>query len=246
MTPHAGKLLQLRVVDKMNHKEVNRITVPSITSDFTVSLDGILQGHDYYVDFYADHNGNGFYDAPPTDHTWRLELNDAQGSDVLNFAHNTDFTDINWPYLLTVEFSGMTPHVGRLLELRVVDDATSMEVGRTRIESISSADFNVTIPGLELGKEYKVEFYADHNGNGIYDAPPVDHTWEIMVNSSEGDVTAGFAHNTDFKDLSWKYLYTLNLSGMTPHLGKLFELRVYHSDHSEEVGRMYLDAIPAC
>jgi hypothetical protein len=49
------------------------------------------------VDFYADHNGNGVYDPPPADHAWRLELNDVAGDSELDFTHNTNFTDIQWP-----------------------------------------------------------------------------------------------------------------------------------------------------
>ncbi len=97
MTPHNGQMLQLRVIDKNNMKEVGRTSVASITQAFDVQLDVILQGHDYYIDFFADHNGNGLYDAPPTDHAWRLTLNSSTGNYAENFSHNTNFTDIQWP-----------------------------------------------------------------------------------------------------------------------------------------------------
>jgi hypothetical protein len=48
----------------------------------------------YQIDFYADHNQNGSYDAPPTDHAWRITVNDLVGDSVVTFTHNTDFTDI--------------------------------------------------------------------------------------------------------------------------------------------------------
>ena len=48
----------------------------------------------YYVDFYSDHNRNGQYDAPPADHAWRISLSDVAGDTVVNFAHNTNFTNI--------------------------------------------------------------------------------------------------------------------------------------------------------
>ncbi len=245
MTPHVGQMLQLRVIDKNNMKEVGRTSVASITQAFDVQLDVILQGHDYYIDFFADHNGNGLYDAPPTDHAWRIELNDAQGNDNVAFAHNTNFTDIDWDYMLTVNFTGMTPHVGQLLELRVEDDVTNQEVGRTRIEFIPSADFTVNIPGIKLGKQYKVEFYADHNGNGLYDSPPTDHAWKIQFENNSGDVTETFAHNTDFTDVGWDYLYTLNFIGMNPHVGQMLEMRIVRKDNSEEIGRIKVDAIPS-
>ncbi|MFH1197481.1 MAG: T9SS type A sorting domain-containing protein [bacterium] len=243
MTPHVGQKLFLRVFDKLNMMEVGRTEVPSITSDFTISLNAVLPGHSYFVDFFADHNGNGFYDAPPADHAWRMELNNAAGSDQLDFSHNTNFTDIKWPYLLTVQLSGMTVHIGQLLEMRVVDNSTGLEAGRKRIELIPSDAFNVAIPGIELGKEYKLFIYADANKNGVYDAPPADHSYELTFTNNTGNVELPFTHNTNFVNIDWKYLYTLNFTGMTPHAGQFFEIRVVKNTTDEEVGRYSLTSI---
>ncbi len=236
MTPHVGQMLYLRVYDRSDMKEVGRTTA-TVAESFNVTLSVVLAGHSYYVDFFTDHNSNSKYDAPPADHAWRLELNNAQGNDVVNFAHNTNFTDINWAYMLKINFTGMTPHLNQLLEIRVEDDLTSEEIIRKRIESIPSADFVVELPGVKMGKEYKVEMYSDHNKNGIYDSPPADHAWEIKFENNSGDFTADFAHNTSFKDVGWKYLHTLNLIGMTPHVGQQMFLRIVRNDNSEEVGR---------
>ena len=59
--------------------------------------------HDYNVDFYADHNGNGAYDSPPNDHAWRLTFNSSTGNFVQNFSHNANFTDINWSDVTSVD-----------------------------------------------------------------------------------------------------------------------------------------------
>lgn len=243
MTPHVDQTLYLRIIDKLNGTEVGR-TSTQISESFNLSLDVIIPGRSYTIDFFADHNENGLYDSPPVDHAWRWELDDAQEDDVINFEHNTDFTDIDWKYLFTLNLTGMTPHLDQLLEIRVEDDLTSEEVGRKRIEFIPQANFSVSIPGLELNKEYKVEFYADHNGNGIYDAPTTDHAWELEFQSTNGDSEVAFPHNTNFTDIEWKYLYTLNLVSMTPHLGQKFELRIYRGDNQEELGRATIDEIP--
>jgi hypothetical protein len=235
MNPHIGQTLYLRVFDKTDMKEVGRTSV-TITESFSVSLDAILIGHNYNIDFFADQNGNG-YDFPTSDHSWRIELNNAQSSDVLDFAHNTNFTDIKWPNLLTINFTGMTPHVDQLLEIRVEDDLTSKEIGRKRIEFIPSASFIVEFPGIEIGREYKIEMYADFNKNGVYDEPPVDHAWEVKFENTLGDFSVDFSHNTDFKDIGWKYLYTLNFVDLSPHIGQLLEMRVVRNDNSEEVNR---------
>jgi len=49
------------------------------------------------------------------------------------------------------------------------------KIGRIKIPSINTSAFPVQIVGLSEPGDYSVEFYADHNGNGLYDAPPVDH-----------------------------------------------------------------------
>lgn len=243
MTPHLNQNLYLRVVDKGTMKETGRTMQQITAADFDIVLDAVTAGRSYFIDFFADLNMNGIYDAPPADHAWRLELNDAAGNDELNFAHNTNFTDIKWPYVLTVNFTGMTPHIGQLLELRVEDNAAGKEVDRIKVSSIPAADFNVQIVGLKLNTEYKVEFYADLNGNGLYDTPPTDHAWEMNFTNNTGDYSLDFSHNINFTDINWKYLLTVNLNSMTPHLGQLFELRVVRQDNQEEIGRVSLPAV---
>jgi hypothetical protein len=242
MTPHLNKKFELRVVDKMNGKEAFRYVNESISSaDFNVDLQNIQSGHSYWIDFYADHNGNGKYDPPPADHAWRLELNNAAGEEIIPFAHNTTFTDIKWKYLLTLNFSGMTPHLGQLLEIRVKDDSTTIEVGRTRIESIQSADFNVELPVLWSDRNnYTIQFYADFNKNGLYDAPPTDHAYELHLNSNSGDASLAFAHSTNFTDINWKYGFKMNLIGMTPHVSQLMGARLLSGGDELEVSKLSL------
>ncbi|MBK7105702.1 MAG: T9SS type A sorting domain-containing protein [Ignavibacteriae bacterium] len=236
MTPHVGQMLYLRVYDRTDMKEVGR-TSSTISENFTLTLDVLLAGHSYYIDFFADHNSNGLYDIPPTDHAWRLELPEAQGNDILEFIHNTNFTNIDWNYLLTINFTEMTPHIGQLLEIRLEDDLTSEEIIRKRIEFVPSANFTIELPGIVVGREYKIEMYADHNGNGSYDAPPTDHAYEIKFENNTGNFSTTFTHNTDFKDIGWKYLLTLNLLNMTPHDNQQIFVRVLRNDTGEEIGR---------
>jgi hypothetical protein len=62
----------------------------------------------------ADKNMNGRYDAPPTDHAWRQEIPSTITVDdvVVQYAHNTDFTDVNMPDPYT-NFSVLdTEHLG--------------------------------------------------------------------------------------------------------------------------------------
>jgi len=244
LTPHIGQQLEIRVIDKATGMEVGREEVSSIPSaDFSTDLLVLLTGHSYRIDLYADLSGNSLYDAPPKDHAWRLDLDKVSGESSVNFTHNTNFVDIDWKYLLTVRFKDMTPHIGQLLELRVLETGTGMEVGRKRIESIPGADFDVDIAGIELNMNYNVDFYADLNKNFLYDAPGTDHAWRENFSADKGDERVDFSHHTGFTDIGWEYLFQLNFTGMSPHVGQLFELRLFDAATQEEIGEVRLDTI---
>ncbi len=198
MNPHVGQTMYLSVVDKDSGKEIER-KKEDIQANFSVQVSHIEKNHSYWVNFFADHNGNGMYDAPPVDHAWRMELNDVMGDTTLLFTHNTNFTDIMWQNKLTVHFMNMNPHVGQNLQLAVIDKNSGTEI--QRVSAIVESDFMVDVFGIENGMSYNVDFFADHNGNGMYDAPPVDHAWRMELNDVMGDTTLMFTHNTNFTDI---------------------------------------------
>ena len=243
MSPHLNQNLYIRFVDKSTLQETNRTTVLVSTANFDVILSAVDIGGSYFIDFFADVNANGRYDAPPTDHAWRLNLNNAVGNDTLAFSHNATFTDIKWQNILTINFAGMTPHIGQMLEIKLENSTLEKEIGRVKIPAIATASFPVQIIGLTESGDYSIEFYADVNGNGLYDVPPTDHAWKVGFNYSGGNAEVSFTHNTTFTDIAWKYLLTVNFQNMTPHLGQLFELRVVKVENLEEVGRISLPAV---
>lgn len=243
MSPHLNQNLYLRFVDKSTLKETDRSITLISSANFSVTLPAVDIGGSYFVDFFVDFNSNGRYDAPPSDHTWRLNLNNALGNDTLTFSHNASFTDIKWQNILTINFAGMTPHIGQMLEIKLENSTTEKEIGRVKIPAITSASFPVQIIGLIEPGDYSVEFYADFNGNGIYDAPPTDHAWKIGFNYTGGNVDLSFNHNATFTDIQWKYLLTVNFTSLTPHVGQLFELRVVKVENLEEAGRVSLPAV---
>jgi hypothetical protein len=244
MTPHLGEKFEIRVVDIGNRSEVTRSTLAAIASaDFQLFFEGIEIGHSYRIDFYADHNQNGEYDKPNNDHAWRIQVDNVQGDTIVVFNHNTNFTDITWPYQVTIQFAAMTPHVGQMLELRLINRKTLQEISRKTISAIESVDFSVYLPGTEINEDYWIDFYADHNNNKLYDAPPTDHAWRLELEDVSGDAQLNFTHNTGFTEIQWKYLLTLQLSNMTPHLGQLFEMRVIDLLTQKEVGRQKVESI---
>ncbi len=244
MSPHVGQRFEVRVRDiNQTGKEVGRVVIDAIPqADFTVVLPFVIPGRSYWLDFYADLNQNGHYDAPPADHAWRLQVDDATGDIDVNFTHAPPFTDIGPSGMLSVHFSGMTPHVGQMLELRVLEKNAGKEIGRHR-RTIIRPDFVVEIPGLRPGVEYEVDFYADLNQNGLYDEPPTDHAWSESFVAGAADHSLNFSHNTNFHDIEWKYLFTLEALGMNPHLGQKFELRLLSTGDMEEEGRFTWEEI---
>ena len=243
MTPHVGQLFEVRLLDINERREVGRDRVESVPSaDFSVSISGLEMNHSYLIDFYADLNGSGYYDPPPTDHAWRLELNNVEGDTTVTFSHNTNFTDIPWRYLFKLDLTGMTPHLTQLFELRLINVDNGIEVGRARVDSIPAAEFSVTTRLLR-SRSYNIDFYADLNGNGLYDQPPADHAWRLELQNVEGDTTLTFSHNTNFTDISWQYIAGLKLTGMTPHIGQMLEGRLVDLADGMEVIRGRINSI---
>jgi plastocyanin len=235
MTPHVGENIYLSLTDKNSGFEIERKKQIASVS-FSVVFSGIEKDHSYNVDFYADHNKNGGYDAPPTDHAWRMELNNVTGNSTLNFAHNTNFTNINWNNKLTVHFMGMTPHVGENLHLAVIDKNSGVELQRVIV--IAAVDFMIDVFGIENGKSYNVDFFADHNKNGSYDDPSADHAWRLELNDVKGDTTLMFQHNTNFTKIDWKNKLTVHFMGMTPHVGENLHLAVIDKNSGVELQRV--------
>ena len=100
MNPHVGQDLFLRIVHDESGVEVGFAEVEPITTpDFSVTIpDVLVAGESYHVDWYADLNGNYTYDAPPVDHAWRRQTGPASaGPYVINFTHDTNWTDIQFP-----------------------------------------------------------------------------------------------------------------------------------------------------
>lgn len=199
MTPHVGQTLQFALIDQETEMEIGRVNQTG-EAEFSIEIPGIEEGRSYWFDFYADHNGNGLYDAPPVDHAWRLPLTDVTGDEVIDFVHNTDFTDIEWKTKLTLELTAMTPHVGQTMTFYIRDDAMT-DLDTVLIEELTGPDFEISSWVVEPTMTYYIDFFADHNGNGNYDTPPADHAWRIPLEEVEGDTILSFVHNTDFTDI---------------------------------------------
>lgn len=96
---HSGHNFYLKVKDSEGETVATATTFLITEAGFNVSLPGILtSGEEYNVDFWADVDGNGELDGTPLnggmDHAWRLTATANDDGIDLDFAHDTNFTDI--------------------------------------------------------------------------------------------------------------------------------------------------------
>jgi len=104
---------------------------------------------------------------------------------------------------LNLRFEEMDPHIGQALFLRVLDSSSMQEIARLKLDEIVSGTFDLELAGLAAGSSYRIEFFADMNGNASYDAPPTDHAWRIELQDVQMDGSLTFTHSTAFTDIGW-------------------------------------------
>ena len=69
------------------------------------------------------------------------------------------------------------------------------------VDPIMNANFTVYSYAIVPGNSYNIDFFADLNGNRMYDKPPTDHAWRLQLMNVMGDTTLSFTHNTSFTDI---------------------------------------------
>ena len=104
---------------------------------------------------------------------------------------------------LAIQFEGFDPHVGQLFRVRVVDTASGITVGCQEVLPVPSPAFAVFFSQVLTGGDYRVEYFADVNGSGGYDAPPTDHAWRVDLGVLDGDADVGLARDTNFVDIGF-------------------------------------------
>lgn len=211
---HVGELFVLRVVEvtsSVAHAVAILDGVRGADEAFAMPL-AIPFGH-HNAELYADHDGDRTYDPPPVDHVWRLHVH-AQGADgpdvPLDFPHDTLFSDIETLPVaplggdLRVDFSGFGPEVGRMLELRLIETDTGRTSALYRLAAIEGDDFAIIVPGIVRDAiPYDIDFFVDVDGNGVYDAPPVDHAWRISTEGGSTGLAVSFGHHLEFTDVGF-------------------------------------------
>ncbi len=155
----------------------------------------------------ADADGDGFSNGHELEDPFGVWTNGAINPGTSSFVTNPG-SNSSVPggdaamSSLHMQFTDMTPHVGQYFEIRIVDTSTDLVVASEDLSSIGSAAYEfVFLHALEDGASYQVDFWADHNGDGIYDTPPTDHAWRVDLASVSGNTLESFSHNTSFTDI---------------------------------------------
>jgi hypothetical protein len=150
-----------------------------------------------------DSDGDGIPNGVELQDPNALWIEGAPGPGLLDRVRNPGEAGSSHDDVLTIQLEDMDPHLGQLFELKLFEQGDDSEKELVRIEEIFAADFSIAIFGIDTVKNYQVDFYADHNGNGSYDAPPDDHAWREIFMNTEGNYILEFVHNTEFTDINF-------------------------------------------
>jgi len=139
---------------------------------------------------------------------------------------------------LRFSMDGMVIHNGQLVEIRVVN-SSDFVVARAILDPLVGSAFQIQLRGALQEGPHRIDFWADLSRNGAYDVPPADHAWRLEPCASGAHQ---FSHSTNFADVSSPAPlvvggdFVLNLAGMVPHLGQLFEFWVIDRSNGRMVG----------
>lgn len=187
MEDHLHQFAQFRVVNEAREFHIMFVIHEGMTSaDYTWQLkNALVAGESYTLDFFIDHDdrtGIAFYDVPPIDHAWSLDIPAGDGDVEITFPFNTHYTDIESiapePFHSTiVANTGMSEYIGALYDVRVIERASGLLVGR-QMREIPGDSFDVTVGSTtHEGVEYQVDIAIDTDADGDYEGEP---SWRLI------------------------------------------------------------------
>ena len=143
--------------------------------------------------------------------------------------------------------SGMTSHVKEYFEARIVDEAGVIQT-RLVSEVLGGEAEAFTIPAAAPnGSNLRIEFYADHNHDGVFSLAPTpsDHSWIVTLNQFAPDtlddvIRVPFAHNTSFQTIDVEKTFgtdaRIHVVNAGALVGKRIQLRVADASSRHTVG----------
>jgi hypothetical protein len=92
--PHNGHMLKAAILATDN-SIVARGSATVAAGTYSINWKALLvTGQTYKVRFYADVNGNGMCDTPPTDHVWEQTIGSVTADKTYDFPHDTNLMDV--------------------------------------------------------------------------------------------------------------------------------------------------------
>lgn len=153
-------------------------------------------------------------------------------------------------FALKLQLIAMKPHIGHMLEYRVID-ANNFVQSRGVIKAMTSEDVEILAQRVvpRSNGPYRLDFYADVNRSGGFDGlgsvVSNDHAWRIEPLVAEPEklraddiVTVSFLHSTTFTNIDQYPSGTRNppldtglgarvrVDGLGPYVGKTVEVQV--------------------
>lgn|GEM_PF-5635285 len=93
-TPHDSHPLKVALIDRDLDARLFIADVGIASGKFTLTKEkALVDGHRYFLDYYADVNGNQSCDAPTTDHVWRIPIDTVTSNISITDTHKMNFHD---------------------------------------------------------------------------------------------------------------------------------------------------------
>lgn len=135
MEAYVGQRLEVRVVGVASGEEVLRVIATAIAAgSFDLVLEPLETEAACRIDLYVDVNGDGWYDRPPDDAAWRVDLGTVVGAATVSLSATAEMTDVDWPpasdgAIAPEEYRHVLIDEGTGVVLFWQNDATTLYVG---------------------------------------------------------------------------------------------------------------------
>ena len=135
MEAYVGQRLEARVVADATSEEVLRVLTTAVPAGaFDLVLEPVETESGYRVDLYVDVNGDGWYDPPPEDAAWRIDLGTVVGEATVSLSATAEMTDVDWPpasdgAIAPEEYRHVLVDPGTNIVLFWQNDASTLYVG---------------------------------------------------------------------------------------------------------------------
>jgi hypothetical protein len=193
------RFMQFRVAPPDNSFQVMAVIhegLPTATYRFELP-NSLLAGVDYRLDFWVDTDQSGGYNPPPTDHAWSLPLPAGTSDIVIDFPHNTDFTEIEsmapiHDSSLILSASNMFMYAGQLVDVRAIEHGSGRLSGR-QLREVPGDSFDVTVGSvIHGGLDYDVIVTVDGNDDGVVDLAS-DPSWHLTGTADDSGLHVPFS-----------------------------------------------------